>query len=82
MGESLFLSWLRHVKSCQIVQMNWKPSDIWQRIPGSDEVCKSIFDNASQLFQKKYQYNLFGDNGFDQLIMQAEIDVLGIFFVD
>ena len=24
MGESLFYSWLRHVKDCQIVQTNWK----------------------------------------------------------
>jgi hypothetical protein len=25
MGESLILSWLKHVKNCQIVQINWKP---------------------------------------------------------
>ncbi len=24
-GESLMLSWLRHVKKCQLVQLNWKP---------------------------------------------------------
>lgn len=30
MGESLFYSWLRHVKECQVVQMNWKPSPSWQ----------------------------------------------------
>ena len=27
MGESLFYSWLRHVKECQIVQTNWKVSE-------------------------------------------------------
>ena len=31
MGESLFYSWLRHVKGCQIVQTNWKISSSWQR---------------------------------------------------
>ena len=29
MGESLFYSWLRHVKECQIVQTNWKTSSQW-----------------------------------------------------
>ena len=29
MGESLFYSWLRHVKECQIVQTNWKVSPQW-----------------------------------------------------
>lgn len=29
MGESLCASWLKHVKKCQIVQMNWKPSCFW-----------------------------------------------------
>ena len=30
MGESLFYSWLRHVKECQIVQTNWTTSSQWQ----------------------------------------------------
>lgn len=30
MGESLALSWLRHVKKCSIVQANWKPSFEWE----------------------------------------------------
>lgn len=30
MGESLFYSWLRHVKKCQIVQTNWMTSSQWQ----------------------------------------------------
>ena len=25
-GESLSLSWLRHVRGCQVVQLNWKIS--------------------------------------------------------
>ena len=30
MGKSLFYSWLRHVKECQIVQTNWMTSSQWQ----------------------------------------------------
>lgn len=33
MGESLFYSWLRHVKECQIVQTNWKVSAEVDREP-------------------------------------------------
>lgn len=29
MGESLFYSWLGHVKECLVVQTNWKPSPSW-----------------------------------------------------
>ena len=29
MGESLFYSWLRHIKGCQVVQTNWKASPQW-----------------------------------------------------
>jgi hypothetical protein len=30
MGESLFYSWLRHAKECQIVQTNWTTSGQWK----------------------------------------------------
>ena len=36
MGESMMLSWLRHVKGCQVVQTNWKPSPVWEY----DSECK------------------------------------------
>lgn len=29
-GESLMISWLRHIKECQIAQTNWKPSPKWE----------------------------------------------------
>jgi hypothetical protein len=29
-GESLLLSWPRHIKECQLVQTNWKPSSKWE----------------------------------------------------
>ena len=30
MGESLFYSWLREVKECQIVQTNWTTAKQWK----------------------------------------------------
>lgn len=79
MGESLFLSWLRHVKSCQIVQLNWKPSvATWNRDPEGELSMEALMLEASQFFQKKYDSSLFGNNSFEQLIRQAEVDVLGL----
>lgn len=41
MGESLFYSWLRHVKECQIVQTNWKVSSQWS-LSDADELVDNI----------------------------------------
>lgn len=30
MGESLAISWLKHIKKCAIVQTNWKQSFEWE----------------------------------------------------
>ena len=39
MRESLILSWLRHIKECQIVQTNWKPSSKWE-LKGIEQIEK------------------------------------------
>ena len=80
MGESLFFSWLRHVKSCQVVQLNWKPSTgTWDRLTEGEESMEALMVETSRFFQDKYSANLFGNNSFEQLIRQAEIDVLGLY---
>lgn len=28
--ESILYSWLKHIKECQIVQLNWKASNKWE----------------------------------------------------
>ena len=28
-GESLLCTWLKHVKKCQVVQLNWQVSSEW-----------------------------------------------------
>lgn len=74
MGESLILSWLRHVKKCQIVQTNWKPSKIWDTF--QVEETKDFFVTAKQQFGE----NVFKKSSQNQLMQQAEIDALGMIF--
>lgn len=75
MGESLFYSWLRHVKECQIVQTNWKPSHSWH-LHNEDEI-RQLMKNIDDFFQSKYGYAIYKKNTFFQFLSQAEVDVLG-----
>ncbi|MDR1630719.1 MAG: hypothetical protein LBS36_10995 [Oscillospiraceae bacterium] len=78
-GESLMLSWLRHVKECRIVQTNWKASPRWEL--QNRDILENLMERSSAFFQSKYGYNLYkGNSGLPQMITQAEIDVLGISF--
>ncbi len=72
-GESLVYSWLRHIKKCQIAQMNWKPSTEW----GEKKI---DFSFLQQEISKEFiQYDIFKKNSnMDQFFKQAEIDVVGI----
>jgi len=76
-AESLSFSWLRHVKKCQVVQMNWKPSPYWDAIKGNDH--ETFIERAKKFFTGTPYHNLFKDNASgSQLVRQAEIDVVGI----
>jgi len=77
-GESLFLSWLRHVKQCQIVQLNWKPSNSWDL--ANEERIAKLLQVFRDFIDSKYQRELFGKKGgqsYSQILRQGEIDVLG-----
>ena len=74
MGESLILSWLRHVKKCQIVQTNWKPSKTWNTFRAKET--ENFFLATKQTFSE----NIFKKSSQSQLMQQAEIDALGIIF--
>lgn len=77
MGESLFYSWLRHVKECQIVQTNWKVSSQWSL--QHEEELQKMMKNASEYFMSKYNYNIFKQNSsLSQIIQQGESDAIGI----
>lgn len=79
MAESMFLSWLRHVKQCQIVQLNWKPSSYWEI--SNEQQVESIMSKYREYFRHKYNRELFGKKGnqsYTQVLKQGEVDVLGI----
>jgi hypothetical protein len=57
MGESLFYSWLRHVKECQLVQTNWKISPSWEI--KNEEESKKLMNDVKVYFENKYNYDLF-----------------------
>ena len=78
-GESLLLSWLRHIKECQLVQTNWKASSKWEL--KNKEVLEQLMINSSDVYKSMYGYDLYkGNKGISQLLGQAEIDVMGISF--
>ncbi|MGN0584671.1 MAG: hypothetical protein ACI4JD_04385 [Ruminococcus sp.] len=77
MGESLFYSWLRHVKECRIVQTNWKISSQWQ-LSDSEEL-ESLMKFVDNYYSQKYNFSIFKNNtSLYQLLQQGECDVLGM----
>lgn len=81
MGESLFYSWLRHVKECQIVQTNWKTSSQWSLL--HEDELEHIMTETDKFFSEKYGYNIYkGNTSLSQLLRQAECDALGISIQD
>jgi len=74
-GENLIASYLRHVEDCRIVQTNWKSSSQWKITEYEEKKSRELFDKikTSPLFNE-----VFKNNGYDQLIKQAEIDVIGL----
>lgn len=75
-GESLLYSWLRHVKECQIVQTNWKVSPKWD-LKNTDKILE-IMGKTKEYFEINYGYSIYKNNSLEQLLLQAEVDVLGI----
>ncbi|MBN2891856.1 MAG: hypothetical protein JXL97_08320 [Bacteroidales bacterium] len=74
-AENLIYSYLKHVEGCRIVQTNWKTSNQWKITEYEEKQSRELFEkiNNSALFQ-----GIFKNNSFDQLIKQAEIDVIGL----
>lgn len=73
MGESLMLSWVRHVKHCQIATLNWKCSGCWENYNQQE------INNLIQKMKTKFSDDIFGKKtNMNQIISQAELDVLGI----
>lgn len=78
-GESLMLSWLRHIKNCQVVQLNWKPSRRWTIVDRDREVLDDLMRKAAAHFSEELELDVFGKTtSCSQLMQQGEIDALGI----
>lgn len=75
MGESLFYSWLRHVKNCKLVQLNWKISPAWSFSHEKELI--SLVEDINIAFP-----NIFKKNKYKQLLSQAELDAFGVDFTE
>jgi hypothetical protein len=74
-GESLICSYLKHIEGCRIVQTNWKTSGQWSVTEYDKEQAKLLFEKIKE---SPSFSTIFKNNSFEQLIKQAEIDVLGL----
>ncbi len=74
-GESLVYSHLKHIEGCRIVQTNWKTSGNWVVTEFEQSRAKELFNKVAN--SKSFD-GIFKGSSFEQLIKQAEIDVLGI----
>jgi len=73
-GESLMLSYLKHVKKCLFYQTNWKVSGNWDISPETSGKVKNFYNS---IIKNSEFYDIFKSE-LDQLLKQAEIDVIGI----
>lgn len=71
-GESLILSYLKHVKKCVFHQTNWKSSSNWETF--NDEKVQSIYDKI----KGNLVFDVFKKSKLSQLLRQAEVDVIGM----
>ncbi len=73
-GESLMLSYLKHVKKCLFYQANWKVSSNWDIDTNSNDKLSFVYGNIT----KHSEFSeIFKQSKLEQLIKQSEIDVIG-----
>lgn len=72
MGESLFYSWLRHVKECQIVQTNWKVSSQWQLSDGDalEELMAFVDRHYSQKYGYDFTFRIIANEAYNDLVLK------------
>lgn len=74
-AESLVYSYLKHSEGCRVVQTNWRTSGKWIVTEHETKRARELFNKISS---SEHFKGIFKNSSFDQLIKQAEIDVLGI----
>lgn len=78
MGESLILSWLRHIEKCQSVQLNWKPSTSHWTLSNEDNI-DLLMKTVNDYYETKHGFNIFKNSKSSlQLLQQGELDALGL----
>lgn len=78
-GESLLVSWLKHAKECQLVQTNWKVSSAWELQNKND--LDLLMSHSASSCSEILGYDIYKKtSSLEQLLAQAEIDVLGVNF--
>lgn len=78
MCESLFYSWLRHVKGCQLVQTNWKPSPVWT-VENRERV-EELMRETDIYFRHKRKYDIFKGCSLSVMISQTKSTLVGMTF--
>ena len=73
-GESLMLSYLKHIKKCFFYQANWKVSSNWDIDENSNDKVSFIYGN---IINHSEFSEIFKQSKLEQLIKQSEIDVIG-----
>jgi hypothetical protein len=73
-GESLMLSYLKHIKKCRFYQTNWKISSNWDIDENSNDKLLFVYDN---IIKHSEFSEIFKQSKLEQLIKQSEIDVIG-----
>lgn len=79
-GESLALSYLKHVKKCVLYQNNWKISSKWAKSDEEENKNKDDKTVEGKIFKeiKEVFKDIFKSDTLKQTLKQAEIDALGI----
>ncbi len=83
-GESLALSYLKHVKRCVIYQTNWKLSSWWLQELGKESPAEKLYKELKGSSSKEkiavtdFDVKDVLTSDFSQFLKQAELDALGI----
>ena len=75
MGESLCYSWLKHIKGCQVVQTNWKPSLLWNHDELNKNLVKMLADKNPPNIYKQTECDVLGifDDEKEPTIFAVEV---------
>ena len=83
-GESLALSYLKHVKRCVVYQTNWKLSSWWLQEWGKESPAEELYEELKGSSSKEkiavtdFDVKDVLTSDFSQFLKQAEIDALGV----